>query len=142
MAGRFSVVVLFLGLVGCSAGKSEPESLGKAVNDAYKENDRLTGEIDRLKTQIAELQRSQSVLTEEKEQLRSRMDASAQKIQESERKAKMVTDRNAELAQKIENLTKENQDLVKEKELLKETLKGLVAPAEKKKTQGSGPLSP
>jgi len=142
MVGRFSVAVLFLGLVGCSVGKPESESLGKAVNDAYKENDRLNSEIDRLKTQIAELQRSHSVLAEEKEQLRSKMDASAQRIQEAERKTKIMTDRNAELAQKIENLTKENQDLVKEKDLLKETLKGLVAPAEKKKTQGSGPLSP
>jgi chromosome segregation ATPase len=142
MPSRIFIAVLFLGLIGCSAGKPESESLGKAVNDAYKENDRLTGEIDRLKTQIAELQRCHSVLAEEKEQLRSKMDVSAQKIQEAERKTKMMTDRNAELVQRIENLTKENQDLVKEKDLLKETLKGLVAPAEKKKTQSSGPHSP
>src|SRR6266852_2449838 len=112
-----------VGLVGCSAGKPEPESLGKAVNDAYKENDRLTSENDRLKSQVVELKRSQAVLAEEKEQLRSKVDSSTRKIEEAERRTKMATDRNGELLKQAENLAKENKQLAKEIQDLRETLK-------------------
>src|SRR5947209_1488191 len=111
MAIRISIAVLFLILMGCSGSKPESASVGKTINDAAKENERLMGEIDQLKNQIADLKRSQAVLAEEKEQLRSKLDASTRRSEEAERKAKMAAERNVELVKQTEILANENKKL-------------------------------
>ena len=60
------------------------------------------------------------------------------KIEEAERRTKMATDRNGELLKQAENLAKENKQLAKEIQDLRETLKSLVAPSEKKKAKDAG----
>jgi chromosome segregation ATPase len=134
---RVFIAVLFMGLLGCSGSKPESASFGKAINDAAKENERLMGEIDQLKNQIADFKRSQAVLVEENEQLRSKLDASTRRIEEAERKSKMAVERNVELVKQTEILANENKKLAKENQDLRDTIKGLVAPVEKKKTSGA-----
>src|SRR5438552_3397621 len=68
----FCWMFVMVGL-GCSGSKPEPASIGKAINDVAKENEKLMGEIDQLKNQIADLKRSQAVHADEKEQMRSKL---------------------------------------------------------------------
>ena len=133
----FCWMFVMVGLLGCSGSKPEPASIGKAINDAARENEKLMGEIDQLKNQIADLKRSQAVHAEEKEQMRSRLDASTRKIEDAERKSKMAAERNGELVKQTEVLANENKKLAKENQDLRDTIKGLVAPVDKKKTSGA-----
>ena len=130
-------MLAMVGILGCSGSKPEPASFGKAINDAARENERLMGEIDQLKSQIADLKRSQAVHAEEKEQMRSKLDASTLKIEEAERKSKMAAERNGELVKQTEVLANENKKLAKEIQALRDTIKDLVAPVDKKKTSGA-----
>src|SRR5690348_577024 len=104
MSIRISAAILFVGFLGCSGSKPESASLGKAINDATKENVKLMSEIEQLKNQIGELKRAQSVVMEEKEQLRTKLDNSTRKIEEADRKAKLAAERNAELLKQTEIL--------------------------------------
>jgi len=131
-------MLAMVALLGCSGSKPESASFGKAINDAAKENERLMGEIDQLRNQIADLKRSQAVHADEKEQMRSKLDASTRKILEAERKSKMAAERNGELVKQTEVLANENKKLAKEIQALRDTIKDLVAPVDKKKTSGAG----
>ncbi len=133
----FCWMFIMVGLLGCSGSKPESASFGKAINDAAKENERLMGEIDQLRNQIAESKRNQGVLAEEKEQMRSKLDASTRKIEEAERKSKMAAERSGELVKQTDVLANENKKLAKENQDLRDTIKGLVAPVDKKKTSGA-----
>ena len=133
----FCSMLVIVGLLGCSGSKPESASVGKAINDAAKENERLMGEIDQLRNQIADLKRSQAVHADEKEQMRSKLDASTRKIEEAERKSKMAAERNGELVKQTEVLANENKKLAKENQDLRDTIKSLVAPVDKKKTSGA-----
>jgi chromosome segregation ATPase len=137
MAGRILIAVLLAGLVGCSGSKPESPSVSKAMNDAAKENERLMDEIAQLKNQISDLRRSQAALTEEKDQLQSKLVALTRRIDEAERKSKLAAERNADLLKQTETLTDENKKLAQENQKLRDTLKDLVAPVDKKKTSKS-----
>ena len=137
MSIRISAAILFMGLLGCSGSRPESASLGKAINEAAKENERLMGEIEQLKNQIAELKRAQSVVMEEKEQLRSKLDGSTHKVEEAERKSKLAAERNDELLKQAEIVANENKKLAKENHELRDTIKGLVAPVDKKKASSA-----
>ena len=64
VARRISGTLIVLVIAGCSSGKPEPASLGKALNEASKENDRFAAEITQLKSQIAELNRNNALMAE------------------------------------------------------------------------------
>src|SRR5260370_2466321 len=129
----FCWMFVMVGLLGCSGSKPESASVGKAINDAAKENERLMDEIDQLKSQIVDLKRSQAVLAEEKEQLRSKLDASTRRIQEAERKSKMAAERNGELVKQTQVLSNENKKLTKEIPSFRYTIKDLSPPVDKQK---------
>src|SRR5260370_22939170 len=103
----FCSMLVIVGILGCSGSKPESASIGKAINDAAKENERLMGEIDQLKNQIADLKRSQAVHADEKEQMRSKLDASTRKIEDAERKSKKAAERNADLVKQTDVLANE-----------------------------------
>ena len=91
MSIRISAAILFMGLLGCSGSRPESASLGKAINDAAKENERLMGEIEQLKNQIAELKRAHLEVARTIESDRS-ISASARRNQDAYDRALAMRD--------------------------------------------------